>query len=389
MKNIKILAVVLLALGLASAGIGCGSSSGGSSGSQVSSGVNSLPPANLTVQSVSGAAGQAIGSVNNPPPNSVTTATSTTVSGSQSPTIPTLSFLFQNISTKNSTIMVKPQSMNSTALNTLSVLKQAVTSGACFTNVSVSDNSTPGNIDVTVTWNNVSCTSSSVTLTLNGSITVTGSYDNSLGTFDVVENENLTFTSNDSSTSSTTTMNLNGKETITGAGIVAGATSITYSEVGHTNISATVTSPTQNGSFSGWIDVDDTFTGTPSQLIFTINDGTEIDIGSTKIVGTYGIATITMTTFGGAPITAMTVNGSGTYGVAVSPSTYGYSGRISVVYSNLLFSYGTCSGASGGTVTITGAANNVFVFDFDGQSCGCAAVTENGTPVPNSPYCGY
>ncbi len=382
MKNIKILTVILLAIGIAGMGIGCGSSSGGSSGSQVSSGVNSLPPANLTVQNVNDAASQAINSANQQPPTDVSNITSSTVNSAPNQTMPTLSYLFKNLG--NSSVVIKPKSMQGTALNALSVLKQAATTGACFTDVVVLNKSTTGNLDITITWNHSSCTTSSGTLTLNGTVTVTGTYDTTLGDLGITESMNLTFAMDDLSTGTNTTISLNGSDTTTGSGIVLPITSISYTDKGKTNISASMTSPNGNSSFTGWIAIDDTFTGTPTQLMFAINDGTEIDVGGSKLIGEYGIANLTMTTYSssGSPITAITVNGDGTYGVAVSGTAYKYSGRISVVYSNLVFDYTSCNGPTGGTITITGAAGNVFVFDFNNQTqCGCAAVTENGTPV--------
>jgi hypothetical protein len=383
MKNIKILTVVLLAIGIAGMGIGCGSSSGGSSGSQVSSGVNSLPPANLTVQNIGSAASQAISSANQKPPTDVSTITSTTVNGAPNQSLPVLSYLFKNL---GNNVVIKPQSMRGTALNALSMLKQAATSGYCAP--VVTDSSTPNNLDVTATWNNASCTSSTETITINGTVTVKGTYDSTLGNLAITESLNLTFKMTDSASGLDENFTMNGSDTITGSGIVLPITSISYNEKGTMNLSATVTSGGHTGSFSGWVTMDDTFTGTPSQLMFTINDGEEIDTGGSKLVGTYAIATITMTTYGGSPITAITVNGNGTYGVAVSGTTYAYSGRINVVYSNLVFDYTSCFGPADGTITITGAAGNVFEFNFHGQQCDCAAVTENGTPVTGSPFCG-
>ncbi len=383
MKTIKILTVVLLAMGLASAGIGCGSSSSGSSGNQVSSGVNALPPANLTVQNVGNAASQAISSANKQPPSDVSNITSTTVNGAPNQSLPVLSYLFKNL---GSNVVIKPQSMKGAAVNALSMLKQAATSGTCAP--VITDNSTPNNLDVTAAWNNASCTFSTETITINGTVTVKGTYDSTLGTLAITESLNLTFNMTDTASGLTENFTLSGGDTITGAGIVLPVTSITYSEKGTVNLSATVTSGGRSESFSGWTTIDDTFTGTPSQLMFSINDGEEIDAGGSKIIGTYAIATITMTTYGGSPITALTVNGSGTYGVAVSGTTYAYSGKISVIYSNLVFDYTSCFGPASGSISITGAAGNVFVFDFTGQQCDCAAVTENGTPVTGSPFCG-
>ncbi len=383
MKNIKILTVILLAIGIAGMGIGCGSSSGGSSGSQVSSGVNSLPPANLTVQNVGGAASQAISSANKQPPTDVSNITSSTVNSAPNQTMPILAYVFNKM---GNNVIVKPQSMQGTALNALSILKQAATSGYCAP--VITDNSTPNNLNVTATWNNASCTFSTETLTINGTVTVTGTYDSSLGNLAITESLNLTFNMTDSSSGLNENFTMNGSDTITGAGIVLPITSISYTEKGKVNLSATITSGGHTESFSGWVAIDDTFTGTPSQLMFTINDGEEIDAGGSKLIGTYAIATITMTTYSGSTITALTVNGSGTYGVAVSGTTYGYSGKINVVYSNLVFDYTSCFGPADGTITITGAAGNVFEFDFHGQQCDCAAVTENGTPVTGSPFCG-
>ena len=382
MKNIKILTIVLLAIGLASAGIGCGSSSGGSSGNQVSSGVNALPPANLTLQNVGSAASQALQGANNPPPSDVSTITSTTVNGSTNTTIPTLSFLLKGIGSKN--VIVKPQSMKGTTVNALSMFQQVATSGSCTPTVSGSASS--GTVNVTVTWNNASCSFSGSTMTINGTITVVGTYDTSLGNVDLTETDNVTFSLDDPTSGINETVGLNGSETITGAGIVAGTTSITYEEKGTININATITSPNGSGTITGWIDIDDTFTGTPSQIMYTFSDGTELDSASSKI-GTYGVGSITMTT-SGIPVSSMTVNGGGTYGVAASNGTSSYSGKIFVTYSNLVFNPSVCAGyPSSGTLTVK--ANNEYVFTFDGQTCGCAAVTENGTPTPNSPLCNF
>ena len=380
MKNIKILTIVLLALGLADAGIGCGSSSSGSSGSQVSSGVNALPPANLTVQNVGSAASQALQGANNPPPSDVSTITSSTVNGSTNTTIPSLSFLLKGIGSKN--VIVKPQSMKGATVNALSAFQQAATSGSCAPTVSGSAAS--GSINVTITWNNVSCSFSSSTMTIDGTITVVGTYDGTLGNVDLTETDNVKFTLDDPTSGINEAVSLNGSDTITGAGIIAGTTSITYSEKGHMNISATITSPNGSGTVTGWIDIDDTFTGTPSQIMYTFSDGSEIDSGSAKF-GTYGVGSITMTT-SGIPVTSMTVNGGGTYGVAASNGTSTYSGKVSVTYSGIVFDSSVCSGyPSSGTMTVS--ANNVYVFTFSGQTCGCAAVTENGTTIPNSPLC--
>ena len=382
MKKIKILTVALLAIGLASAGIGCGSTSSGSSGNQVSSGVNALPPANLTVQNVGSAASQALQGANNPPPSDVSTITSTTVNGSTNTTIPTLSFLLKGIGSKN--VIVKPQSMKGTTLNALSMFRQAATSGTCAPTISGSASS--GTVNVTVTWNNVSCSFSSSTMTIDGTITVIGTYDTSLGNVDLTETDNVKFSLDDPTSGINETVSLNGSETITGAGIVAGTTSITYEEKGNMNINATITSPNGSGTITGWIDIDDKFTGTPSQIIYTFSDGSEIDSGSSKI-GTYGVGSITMTT-SGIPVASMTINGGGTYGVAASNGTSSYSGKIIVTYSSLVFNPSVCAGyPSSGTLTVK--ANNEYVFTFDGQTCGCAAVTENGTPTPNSPLCNF
>ncbi|MCL4469185.1 MAG: hypothetical protein M1591_09675 [Deltaproteobacteria bacterium] len=381
MKKIKILTVALLAIGLASAGIGCGSTSSGSSGNQVSSGVNALPPANLTVQNVGSAASQALKGADNPPPSDVSTITSTTVNGSTNTTIPTLSFLLKGIGSNN--VIVKPQSMKGATVNALSMFQQAATSGSCApTNISGSGGS--GTVNVTVTWNNVSCSFSSSTMTIDGTISVIGTYDTSLGNIDLTETDNVKFTLDDPTTGINEAVSLNGSETITGAGVIAGTTSITYTEKGHMNISATVTSPNGSGTVSGWIDIDDSFTGTPSQLIYTFSDGSEMDSGSSKF-GTYGVGSITMTT-SGIPVNSMTLDGGGTYGVTTSYGTSSYSGKVIVTYSSIVFDPSVCSGyPSSGTLTIQ--ANNVYVFTFTSQTCGCAAVTENGTPTPNSPLC--
>ncbi len=371
MKNLKILVVVLLAIGLATAGSGCGSSSGSSSGSQVSSGLNALPPANLTVSNVGSAASQAIDGANVQPPSDVSSITSSTVSNVGSPSIPTLSYMVNNLGSKN--VIVKPQSMKGNVVNGLAIFKQAATSGSCLP-TSYSSTGGSGTVNVTATWNNVSCTMSTTTLTINGTISVTGTYDTTLGSVNITETENISFNESDP-TSGTIAISLNGSETITAAGIVAGATSVTYAEKGKANISATITSPNGSGSVTGWIDIDDTFTGTPNQLVYAFKDGTEISSGGAKF-GTYGIGTITMTT-SGSPVTAITVNGGGTYGVTTSSGTSYYSGKVSVAYANIVFDPGVCSGyPSAGTLTVT--ANNTFVFTFDGQSCGCAMVSENG-----------
>ncbi|MCL4467743.1 MAG: hypothetical protein M1591_02250 [Deltaproteobacteria bacterium] len=383
MKKIKILTVALLAIGLASAGIGCGSTSSGSSGNQVSSGVNALPPANLTVQNVGSAASQALKGADNPPPSNVSTVTSTTVNGSTSATIPTLSFLLKGIGSNN--VIVKPQSMKGATVNALSMFRQAATSGSC-TSPTYTDNSSTGNIDFTVTWNNATCSFSGSTMTIDGTITVIGTYDTSLGNLDLTETDNLKFTLDDPTTGVNEAVSLNGSNTITGAGVVAGTTSITYTEKGHTNINATITSPNGSGTITGWIDIDDSFTGTPSQLMYTFSDGSEIDSGSSKF-GTYGVGSITMTT-SGIPVSSMTLDGGGTYGVTASNGTSSYSGKVIVTYSAIVFDPSVCSGyPSSGSLTIQ--ANNVYMFTFTGQTCGCAAVTENGTPTPNSPLCNF
>ncbi len=380
MKNIKILTIVLLAIGLASAGIGCGSSSGGSSGSQVSSGVNALPPANLTVQNVGSAAGQAVQGADKTPPSDVSTITSSTVSSSTSGNIPTLSLLLKGL---GGSVVVKPQSAKGATVNALSLFQQATTSGTCAPS-SMSATSGSGAVNVSVTWNNVSCTFSTETMTINGTIGVTGTYDTSLGNIDLTETMNIQFTLNDPSYGYNESVSLNGTDSITGAGVIAGTTSITYSDKGHTAISATYSGTSGSYTITGWIDVDDTFTGTPSQIIYGFADGTETDSGSTKI-GTYGTGTITMTT-SGIPATSVTVNGSGLFGVSVSSGTSKYSGKVNVTYDNIVFNSSVCTGyPSSGTMTVAG--KNTFVFTFDGQTCGCAAVTENGTPTPNSPLC--
>ncbi|MCL5879058.1 MAG: hypothetical protein M1428_04590 [Deltaproteobacteria bacterium] len=377
MKKIKILTIVLLAIGLAGAGIGCGSSSSGSSGNQVSSGVNALPPANLTVQNIGSAASQAISSANQQPPTDVSNITSSTVNSSTNQGIPTLSYLFKNL---GNNVVIKPQSMRGTALNALAVIKQAATSGSCAP-TSYTDNSTTGNLDVTVTWSKVSCTISTTTMTINGSITITGNYDTTLGTLAITDTMDLNFIMDDPSLSLNENVTLNGSDTITGAGVVAPLTNITYSDKGKVNISATITSQSNTGSFTGWVATDDTFTGTPSQIVFTINDGTEVDSGSAKI-GVYATANITMTT-SGSPITSLTINGSGTYGVAGSSGTYTYTGKYSVAYAALTFD-NSCADPVSGTITIT--ANHVFLLDFNGASCGCASVSEDGTVI-NANYC--
>lgn len=384
MKKVNILAVTLMAAGIAVFSLSCGSSSSsGGGGGNPQGSLNSLPNANLTVSNVGGAATQALDTANTQPPSDVSTITDSTVSGAQNQTIPTLSYLFSKLSANN--IVINPQSMRGTALNALTVLKQAVASGTCSP-TSYVDNSTPGTLDVTVAWNNASCTFSTETLTINGSVKVTGSYDASLGNLGITESVSLNFGMVDSASGLNENITLSGNDTITGSGIIAGTSSISYNEKGTVNINGTVSTPQGGGSFAGWITIDDTFTGTPSQLTFSINDGTEVDVNGTRVLGTYGVANITMTIGAGSPAT-VTVNGSGTYGEAVNAGIYAYSGKVSVAYDNLLFDPSVCYGyPSSGTITITAA--NVWLFDFNGASCGCASLSEDGTVV-NANFCSF
>ena len=372
----RILKVVILVIGITGIGIGCGTSSG-SSGNKVSSGVNSLPPANLTVQNIGAAATNVLDTVNTPPPSDVSAITSSTVANAPDQSMPLLSLM-----NHMGNAVIKPGSMKEQVLKGLAVFKQAQVNGYC--SPTIADNSAPGNINVTITWNNVSCSFSGTTLTIDGSITVKGTYNESLGSLNITESyNNLTF-KEQYPDSTLVKITLNGAETISGAGIVAGSTSITYSDKGNGTISGNVTTSQGNVAISGWVSVDDTFTGSLSQLVYAINYGREINIDKTKIAD-YGVGTITMT----VGSSTLTINGGGTFGVTGTTSSANVEGRYSTLLSNVKYDNNICSGwwPADGTLTIT--ANHVFVLDFSvnssGTECGYANVTVDGTPASGNP----
>jgi len=376
----RILKVVILVIGITGIGIGCGTSSG-SSGNKVSSGVNSLPPANLTVQNIGAAATNVLDTVNTPPPSDVSAITSSTVANAPDQSMPLLSLM-----NHMGNAVIKPGSMKEQVLKGLAVFKQAQVNGYC--SPTIADNSAPGNINVTITWNNVSCSFSGTTLTIDGSITVKGTYNESLGSLNITESyNNLTF-KEQYPDSTLVKITLNGAETISGAGIVAGSTSITYSDKGNGTISGNVTTSQGNVAISGWVSVDDTFTGSLSQLVYAINHGREMNIYKTEIAD-YGVGTITMTV--GSSI--LTINGGGTFGVTGTTSSANVEGRYSALLSNVKYDNNICFGGwpADGTLTIT--ANHVFVLDFSvnssGTECGCANVTFDGTPASGNPICSF
>ncbi len=344
-----------------------------------------MPPANLTVQNLGGATVNALEAVNSPPPTDVSTVTSSTVTNAPDQSMPTLSLL-----NHMGSAIIKPTSQKNAVLKVLANFKQAQTSGSCGQPV-ITDHSSPGIVDVTVTWDNVQCTnpSSGDTMTINGSVTVKGTYNETAGSLNITESyNNLTFVDTNTTSNYSIKFSINGSETISGAGLIVGTTSITYSDKGNGTISGSFTSTQGNGTISGWVSVDDTFTGTPSQLVYAITHGKEISINSTKM-GMYGAGTITMT-IGSSPAT-LTINGGAAYGVTGTSTGYNFEGKYTTAYSNVVFDPNICYGSwpSGGTLTIT--ANHVFVLDFSinsgGTQCGCANVTEDGTPVSNNPVC--
>jgi hypothetical protein len=370
----RILKVVILVIGITGIGIGCGTSSG--SGNKVSSGVNSLPPANLTVQNIGAVATNVFKTVSTRPTD-VSAITSSTVANAPDQSMPLLSLM-----NHMGNAVIKPGSMKEQVLKGLAVFKQAQVNGYC--SPTIADNSAPGNINVTITWNNVSCSFSGTTLTIDGSITVKGTYNESLGSLNITESyNNLTFKEQNQD-STLVKITLNGAETISGAGIVAGSTSITYSDKGNGTISGNVTTSQGNVAISGWVSVDDTFTGSLSQLVYAINYGREINIDKTKIAD-YGVGTITMT----VGSSTLTINGGGTFGVTGTTSSANVEGRYSTLLSNVKYDNNICSGwwPADGTLTIT--ANHVFVLDFSGTTCGCANVTVDGTQASGNPICSF
>lgn len=384
MKTKNVL-IVLLVIGIASIGIGCGSSSSGSSGTKVSSGLNSLPPANLTVQSLGQPVTNALDNANTPIPTDVSSITSSTVSSAPNPQMPTLSLL-----NHMGSAIIKPSSQKNAVLRTLATFKQAQTSGSCGSPV-ITDNSSPGIVDITITWNQVQCSiSSGETLTINGSVSVKGTYNETAGSVNITETyNNLTFVDANTVSNYSIKISLNGSETISGAGIVAGTTNISYSDKGNGTIAGSVTSSQGNTAISGWVSIDDNFTGTPSQLVFAITHGSEMSVGDSKF-GEYALGKITMTRGSGSPA-LITINGSASYGVTGSTTAYSYEGKYSAAYSNIVFDPNICSGfwPSGGTLTIT--ANHVFELDFSinssGTQCYCANVTVDGQPSSSNPIC--
>jgi len=374
----RILKVVILVIGITGIGIGCGTSSG--SGNKVSSGVNSLPPANLTVQNIGAVATNVFKTVSTRPTD-VSAITSSTVANAPDRSMPPLPLMDHM-----GNAVIKPGSMKEQVLKGLAVFKQAQVNGYC--SPTIADNSAPGNINVTITWNNVSCSFSGTTLTIDGSITVKGTYNESLGSLNITESyNNLTF-KEQYPDSTLVKITLNGAETISGAGIVAGSTSITYSDKGNGTISGNVTTSQGNVAISGWVSVDDTFTGSLSQLVYAINHGSEMNIDKTKIAD-YGVGTITMT----VGSSTLTINGGGTFGVTGTTSYANVEGRYSTLLSNVKYDNNICSGwwPADGTLTIT--ANHVFVLDFSvnssGTECGCANVTVDGTPASGNPICSF
>ena len=341
----------------------------------VYSSLNSLPNASLMVSYIGNAADQALSAANTQPPGSVSVVVNQATSyGSNNP-LPTLSYLSNNMNT----IVIKPQSMRKSALQALSVFKLTQVSGVC--SPTKTDNSTPGTVDVTFTWSNASCTYSGTTVTMNGSVSVTGTYDSALGSVDLIETINLTEDINDPTSGLSESIGINGGDTVTGTGIVTGTTNMTYAQIGIININGSVTiNNGSTGTFTGWEVVNNKFTGTSSQISYSGVNGTELnEMGIT--IGTYGVANLTMTITGSAPSQTVVINGSGTFGKQGNVA-YSYLGKINAMFNNVAFNNALCTGSwpSGGTLTIT--ANHTFVLDFSpnasGTNCYCANVTEDG-----------
>ena len=398
MKKIKILTVALLAIGLASAGIGCGSTSSGSSGNQVSSGLNALPPATLTTANVGSAASQAINAANETP--SANTSSFATPGGA----LGALSYVVSH----SNNIIIKPQSMRGPVLQALSSLKTAGYNITCPYGGTMNETGTSSSVTIVFSACGISNTE-----TLNGSMTISGVSSSSDSISANISYSNFSINENQSGGSLSTTVN--GSLTIAGSGITVGSTNITYTEKGSITISGSATnwiftdfacSEALTGTFNGWISIDDSFSGSASQVSVSGNVGQEEDGSGTTSgggsfaykIGHYGVYSFTMAITGDPQSpTSFSINGTGTFGAnitgtvsgtsscsALTPTSTSYYGKYSVTLNNITFDSSCASAPSAGTLTIT--ANHIFLLDFNGAACGCASVSEDGKVI-NANYC--
>ncbi len=397
-KKIGMLSIVGLVAGAVSFGAGCGSSTSSGGSGNVSGALNSIPTASLSVSNVGGAAGQVISSVVS---QGVPTDVSSVVSAG--PQVSILAYVLNNANT----LVVRPQSFKGAALNALSVLKLAATSGSGCSPSSIVDNSTgttgSGTVDLTLTWTKVSCVDPSTgnTQTLNGTASLKGSYDSSVGDVSINTTLNLTigmqFTSGGSEQ-----VSVAGSIAENGTGLVQGTTSVSFANKGSITLTGSVSSApsgdacndTITGTFSGWENVDNAFSGSPSQLAFSVDDGNEMDASGTSSgggslslkQGAYNKASMTISV---SSSTTRTVNGTGTFGAVITESgtstcgtivtsSTSYAGKFTATLTNVTFDDSSCNGQwpTGGTLTLT--ADKTLTLNFTGQACDCADVSVNG-----------
>ncbi len=391
MKTIKILIVLLSAIGIAGLGLSCGSSSSGNSsggGGDVSGALSSLPNANLTTQNVGNAAGQALGSASQRPP----TDPSNIVNGGGMSSLSYFLNKFQD------NLVIKPESMRGAAQKTLTILKGLAVTGSCApTSITGNYKSMPFNF--TMTWNNVPCDDGMGDPdTLNGSISLSGSYDQAAGTmsvnFSINLTESVTYTAANGGGSAQATMK--GSESVNGTGITTDTSSVTYTDKGSYSLSGNVQgvqgscNDTVSGSYDGWKVMDDSFSGNVSQLSYGVKDGTEENISGTSSIG--GAMNMKDGAYANASMaldlvsdTQHSVNGSGTFGAVLTETgtsecggtqtnSTSYAGKFGTSFSAVTFDASICGGEwpSSGTLTIT--ANHTFGLDFSGD-CGCADLT--------------
>lgn len=370
-RLVSSIAAVVFVLGLA-ASMGCGSSSG----NPAKGALDSLPnaPLNQTTakQAASMASTAAVGATEVP-------KASDYAGTGALPTLPLAVVAASNLPLQQKTALAA-------ALNHLRT--QAVT-GTCPV---ITDNSTfpTGNVvDVTVDAG-AGCTTTGGTI--SGKMTVKGTIDAATGTVNVtmtVSSYAMTVTCSPGSLSIT----MNGSGTVTATGLTDASSAFSVKEVVDVNIGFSGTCGGQSASGSGFVYLDTKLDGSKAGNTWTFtganSEGTEISAGGAK-VGAYGswTGTITIDTKGTASgfddTGTIVLNGT----VGWNNPVYGGAGKVSVDY-NASFNHSVCFDEPiSGTLQVSSGSDKV-VMTFDGATnlCGCAPWTLNGAAGVPSPLC--